>query len=87
MTVDALHKRLTAVERRLAILENAPPQVQRLFRTAEIGRRFGITRQMWRRWVVSQQAPQPLPNLPGHPAWAARDIDRFERGRAGRRFF
>lgn len=50
-------------------------------RIAAICERFGITRQTWRMWVVSQQAPQPIPNLPGHPRWAVDDIERFARGR------
>ena len=32
--------------------------------------RLGICRHTWHRWVVARHAPDPVANVPGHPALA-----------------
>jgi predicted DNA-binding transcriptional regulator AlpA len=65
--------------------EHAPSRQPKLLRIPDICERFGISRETWRVWVKSRQAPAPVPGLPGHPRWAVRDIEHFERGRFGGR--
>jgi hypothetical protein len=57
------------------------PREPQLLGTSAICQRLGIHRNTWHVWVVSRQAPAPVPNLPGHPRWRVSDIERFERGR------
>jgi hypothetical protein len=65
--------------------EHPPARAYQLLTTRLICERFGISRETWRVWVKSRQAPAPVPGLPGHPRWAVRDIEHFERGRFGGR--
>jgi predicted DNA-binding transcriptional regulator AlpA len=60
---------------------NTPAREPKLLGKDDICARLGISRWTWQRWVKSRQAPAPVPGIPGHPRWAVRDIEHFERGR------
>jgi predicted DNA-binding transcriptional regulator AlpA len=63
-------------------------QPRKLLRIADICALAGICRWTWRNWVRAGIAPQPVPNLPGHPRWKASEIAAFLDGHAhGRHFF
>lgn len=75
-----------ATEPQIADRDSAAiPREQKVLGTSAICLRFGISRHTWHRWVVSRQAPAPVPNWPGHPRWTVDSILRFERGLRGGR--
>ena len=57
----------------------ADPTEKQWFTDREAGKRFGVSRETWRRWARIGHAPQPVKVGPGTTRWHADDLEAFAR--------